>query len=64
MADTHAVAQVAFALLVDGAKIVMGMKSAAEVESNMAAVARAHTVPRALFREAQALDMLSPQLPI
>ena len=55
---------VGFAALPAGAKIVMGMKSEQEVESNLAAVAKAHTVPRALWREAQAVGMIAAGVPV
>ena len=44
---------VGLAALPAGAKLVLGMKNVAEVESNLAAVRKAHTVPKELWREAQ-----------
>ena len=52
------------AALPAGAKLVLGMRNAAEVESNMAAVAKAHTIPRTLWLEAQRRGLLSSALPL
>lgn len=53
---------VGLAALVAGAKVVLGMRNVSEVESNMAAVAKAHTVPRRLWLEAQRRGLLSQDL--
>jgi aryl-alcohol dehydrogenase-like predicted oxidoreductase len=55
---------VGFASLVAGAKLVLGMVSAAEVEQNLRAVARAASIPRALWREAQAEGLIDARVPL
>ena len=54
----------ALAALPAGAKVVLGMRNESEVESNMAAVEKAHTVPRELWLEAQRRGLLSAELPL
>ena len=55
---------VGLAALPAGAKLVLGMKNVAEVESNLAAVRKAHTVPKELWREAQRRGMLTKELDV
>ena len=45
-------------------KVVMGMKTVAEVEANVAAAAEAGEVPSEIWRQAQARGLLPPHLPL
>ena len=55
---------IAFSQLPYGAKTVLGMATAGEVDQNVAICQKAADVPRALWKEAQAAGLLAPEIPL